>query len=326
MKSGPCEATGYGPFRIRRMPISVTSFFTEPDDLAAALAHEGSRHLVVTGQGRFRARLTRVSLESLRLLAGDESLARIAFVAVPDHMVLVAVSRGTHPVLTCGGIAMQAGEIMTLGPGTCAHIRTDGPSRWSAILAPVRDLARYGRDFTDNTFALPMCIRRWKPPHTAGRHLRHLHASAIRAIESRQGELIGREAAHGLDQQILEDLIECLSNGAVATKTPFMRRHQDIMARFETLLENESDAPPLLAGIAAALGVSPRVLRCCCQMHLGITPAAYLRLRRTQRTHHTPSARRASRRRCSDTRPRSGKVCVTRKPSPDTPCGADPCQ
>ena len=284
------------------MPISVTSVFTEPDDLAAALAHEGSLRLVITGRGRFRARLTRVALDSLRLLAGEESLARIAFVAVPDHIVLVALPRGTHPALTCGGIAMQAGEIMTLGPGTCAHIRTDGPSRWSAILAPVRDLTGYGRDLTDNTFELPMCIRRWKPPHAAGRHLRHLHAAAIRAVESRQGELIGREAAHGLDQQILEDLIECLSNGSVATKIPFMRRNQDIMVRFETLLENESDAAPLLAGIAAVLGVSPRVLRYCCQMHLGITPAAYLRLRRMQRLHHTPPARRASRGRCSASR------------------------
>lgn len=73
------------------MPVSVTSVFTEPHDLAAALAHEGSRRLVVTGQGQFRARLTRVALDSLRLLAGEESLARIAFVAVPDYMVLVAL-------------------------------------------------------------------------------------------------------------------------------------------------------------------------------------------------------------------------------------------
>lgn len=269
------------------MPVSVTSVFTEPDDLAAALTHEGSRRLVVTGQGQFRARLTRVALDSLRLLAGDELLARIAFVGVPDHMVLVALPRGAHPAPIYGGISMQAGEIMTLGPGTCAHIRTDGPSRWSAILAPVRDLARYGRDLTDNAFARPMCIRQWRPPRTASRHLQHLHATAIRAIEFRQGELIGREAAHGLDQQILEDVIECLSNGSVATKTPFMGRHLHIMVRFETLLENESDAAQPLAGIAATLGVSPRVLRYCCQMHIGMTPAAYLRLRRMQRMHHT---------------------------------------
>ena len=51
------------------MPGSVTSVFSDVEDFAAALREEGFLSLLVTGNGEFRARLTRVSLHSLRLSA-----------------------------------------------------------------------------------------------------------------------------------------------------------------------------------------------------------------------------------------------------------------
>jgi hypothetical protein len=193
------------------VPESVTSFFTEPTDFAVALANEGGGSLVITGHGRFRARLTRVALVHLRLLAGEESQSRIAFVTVPDHMILIVLQSGSHPAPIWGGIVMQAGEIITVGPGSCTYMRTDGACRWTTILVPVRDLAHYGDEMVGETFAVPDRIRQWRPPRAAGGALRHLHGAAIRAVESGHPELIGREAAHGLDQQIIDALVECLA-------------------------------------------------------------------------------------------------------------------
>jgi hypothetical protein len=65
------------------MPGSVTSVFSEADEFEAALLGEGGLGLLVTGSGAFRARLTRVALHRLRLIAAEEYLPRIAFVAVP---------------------------------------------------------------------------------------------------------------------------------------------------------------------------------------------------------------------------------------------------
>jgi hypothetical protein len=59
------------------MPGSVTSVFSEPDDFQAALREEGALGMLVTGPGRFRARLTQVTLHRLRLLAAEEHLPRI---------------------------------------------------------------------------------------------------------------------------------------------------------------------------------------------------------------------------------------------------------
>jgi hypothetical protein len=170
------------------VPQSATSVFTEPEDFAAALPHGGSSRFVITGHGHFRARLTRVALGSLCLFAGEEHLSRIAFVTVPNAKILVALGGGAHPAPIWGGLALQTGEILTLGSGSRVHVRTDGRCRWSAILISVRDLARYGRGFVGDTFAVPVGIRLWHPPRTAGRQLRHLHAAAIRAVEFRQGD------------------------------------------------------------------------------------------------------------------------------------------
>jgi AraC-like DNA-binding protein len=139
---------------------------------------------------------------------------------------------------------------------------------------------------------VPICIRRWRFPRASGRLLRRLHAAAIRAVETGHPEIIGREAAHGLDQQMIGALVECLSDGSIAAEMPLMRRYQEIMVRFEAVLEKQGDANARVAEISAALGVSPQVLRRGCQRHLGMSPARYLRLRMTQRVHPERWSRR----------------------------------
>jgi hypothetical protein len=260
------------------VPQSATSVFTEPEDFAAALPHKGSSRFVITGRGRFRARLTRVALDSLCLFAGEEHLSRIAFITVPNSKILIALGGGAHPAPIWGGFALQTGEILTLGAGSRVHVRTDGRCQWSVILISEGDLARYGGEFVGSTFAVPVGIRLWHPPRTAGRQLRHLHAAAIRAVEFRQGELIGRDAAHGLEQQITVALIECLSVSSLTAETPAVHQCHEIMTRFETLRENQNGDNLHVAGISAALGVSQRALGRCCQTHLGMAPAKYLRL------------------------------------------------
>jgi AraC-like DNA-binding protein len=282
------------------VPESVTAFFTEPADFAAALVSEGSSSLVITGHGRFRARLTRVVLHQLRLLAGEESLSRIAFITVPDHMILIGLQSGNHRSPNWGGIEMHMDEMITFGPGSSAHMRTDGACRWAAILMPVRDLYQYVTVMTGQRFTVPVRIRRWQIPRAAGRLLLRLHAAAIRAVETGHPEIIGREAAHGLDQQMISALVECLSDGSIAAEAPLIRRYYEIMVRFEDLLEKQGQDNARVGEISGALGLSQHILRRGCQRQLGMSPARYLRLRMTQREHPERRSRR-----------RHGVVCIT---------------
>ena len=269
------------------MPGSVTSVFSEVEDFAAALREEGCLGLLVTGPGQFRARLTQVALQRMRLSAVEEHLPRIALVAVPADMILVSLSRGSGPAPIWGGIRIGAGEIMTLGPGRHLHMRTDGPCRWGSIWLSAPELVRYGSALTGAAFAVPSAARWWRPRPAMGTHLRHLHSAAIEAVESRSRALIGAEAAHGLEQQLIDALVECLSKGSAIVVAPATREHQDVAVRFESLLQPQPERYLRMAEICSALGVSARTLRLGCEEALGMGPAEYARRGRMQLVHHT---------------------------------------
>lgn len=267
------------------MPGSITSTFSEADDFEAALGEEGCRRVLVTGRGAFRARLTQVALHHLRLCSAEEHLARIAFVAVPAEMIQVVLVGHAGPAPVWGGIAMQAGEIMTLGAGHRLHARTGGPCRWGSIWVPAAELVRYGSALTGTVFTVRCAVQCWRPRPAAGRHLRHLYRAAIDTVENRSRAPINRETAHGLEQQLIGALVECLSHGAIIATPPVTREHQELAVRFEALLQAESERSLRITEIAAALGVSTQTLRLCCEMQLGMSPTGYARRRRMQLVH-----------------------------------------
>ena len=274
------------------MPGSLTSVFGEPDDFQAALKGDGVSGLLITGHGEFRARLTRIVLNRLRLTAVEEEASRIAFIAVPADMVLVALPVGGRPYPVWGGIEMQAGEIVMFGPGERFHTRSSGPCAWAAIYAPAKDLVEYGRALIGAEFTVPPAAR-WRPRSAAMRGLRHFFRAAIRMAETRSGAPTGIRAAHGLEQHLLDALLECVSAGPAGEETPGARLHRGISAQFEDMLQAEPF--PQMTEIRAALGVSQRTLRECTRKHLGMGPSRYRRVR------GIPEAQRALRRGTPDT-------------------------
>jgi AraC family ethanolamine operon transcriptional activator len=266
------------------MPGSVTSVFSEAEDFEAALREEGCLGLLVTGRGAFRARLTQVALHRLRLSAAEEYLPRIALVAVPADMVLIVLPYGNEPPPIWGGIGMRTSDIMTLGSGQRLRTRTDGPSRWGSIWVPAAELVRYGSALTGAIFAVPSAAR-WLLRPAMRRHLRHLHAAAIGAVESRSPAFIDAETAHGLEQQLIGALVECLSKGSAIEAAAATRQHQDLAIRFEALLETQPERYFGSAEICTSLGVSARGLGICCEEQLGMSPTEYVRQRRMQLVH-----------------------------------------
>ena len=262
------------------MPGGLISVFGEREDFQAAMGPEGFVGLLVTGRGHFRAHLTRVSLHSLHLAAGEEELSRIAFVAVPSSSVLVSLVIGGGSSRVWGGIELQAGEIVTVAAGERFHARTAGPCRWETMLVSEQNLTRYGRALTGGSFSILPGIARWRPAPSIGRNLRHLHRAAIQVAKTRSGTLADAAAAHGLEQQLLHGLIDCMGVGPTHWETPAARRHRDILARLEALLQ--IDLLQSTADICAALGVSGRLLRACCKEHLGMALNRYIRLHRMQ--------------------------------------------
>ena len=264
------------------MPDSVTSVFSEAEDFEAALREGSCLGLLVTGLGKFRARLTRIKLHRLQLSAAEERLSRILFVAVPPATILVALPGTEDPAPVLGGIRMGPREIMTVGPGERLHVRSHGPCRCGAIWLPVSDFVRYGSALTGTAFAVPSTAGSWRPRPATGRRLRHFHSVAIRLVENRSNALVDGEAAHGLEQQLIETLVECLSTGAAIETSPATRERQDVAVRFETLVQTQPEQPLRLAEVCSALGVTAETLRLSCEEQLGVGPVEYVLRRRMQ--------------------------------------------
>jgi AraC-like DNA-binding protein len=262
------------------MPGSHTSTFSEPEDFEEALRSEGCLALLITGRGHFRARLTQIVLHGLRLSEGNEHLSRIAFIATPADMMLISFPIGNGSLPFYGGLRMQLGEIMTLSPGEHVHTRTNGPRRWGALWVPIQDLVKYGGVLTGASFDIPPVAQRWRPPPEAVRNLRSLHAAATRIAAIRPQVFVDAQAVHGLEQQLIHAVVDCLSAGSADVGSEAARQHQDVMAHFERLLQSQPERAARMTDICAALGVSQRRLRTLCAEHLGMSPTTYDRQRR----------------------------------------------
>jgi AraC-like DNA-binding protein len=264
------------------MPGSVTSAFSEAADFEAALCEGGCLGLLVTSAGTFRARLTRIALLRLRLSAAEEHLPRILLVAVPPDVMLVALPGTGEPAPVLGGESVGRHEIMTLGPGERLHMRSHGRYRWGAIWLPVSELVRYGSVMTGSAFAVPSGVLRWRLRPAIGRHLRRLHSVAIGFVEGRSDALADRETAHGLEQQLIEALVNGLAKGSAIEPPPDTHKHRDLAVRFEALLMSEPQRAFRMAEFCAALGVSEKTLRLACAEQLGMGPIEYARRRRME--------------------------------------------
>jgi AraC-like DNA-binding protein len=262
------------------MPGYVTSTFSEPEDFAAALRAEGFLSLLITARGQFRARLTRVSLNQMLLSAAEEHLPRIGFVEIPSDMVLVLFPIGRATAQVCGGIGMQTGDLLTVGPGEQFHARTDGACHWGIIGLPVSGLIKYRTALTGTAPSALPALGRWRTSRATITHLRRLHAAAIRTTAKCPQVLVDTKTVHGLEQQLFHALVDCLSTGSRDEGSKAKRRGQDVMARLERLLRSRSDTSASIPEVCAALQISERHLRELCDLHLGMSPTTYDRLRR----------------------------------------------
>jgi AraC-like DNA-binding protein len=261
---------------------SVTSTFSEPEEFQAAMSRNGINGSVFTGIGRFRARLTEVKLNHLRLVSVQESLPWIAFMRVPSETMLVGLSVEHIRSPAWGGIRVNSGELITLGPGQSAHMRIEGPCHWGAVWLPVQKFSHYSSALTGSAREIPSGICCWRTPSKMGIQLRSLFLAAIRATLARSVPATGAEAAHALEQQLIHLLIECLPSGSASEAGRAMQWVSNVMAEFEELLRSHPEGNLRMPHISAALGVSERFLRICCEIHLGMSPMSYIRLHRMQ--------------------------------------------
>ncbi len=94
--------------------------------------------------------------------------------------------------------------------------------------------------------------------------------------------VIAGETAHGLEQQLIDAVVDCLAKGSAIETPPAIIGRQDAAVRFEALLQTEPERVFRTAEICQTLGIPVRTLHISCEEQLGMGPTEYIRRRRVQ--------------------------------------------
>jgi AraC-like DNA-binding protein len=268
-----------GVLVVRAMAGTTISTFGDPDEYVSALQEAGYRQFLVLQRGPFHARMIRISLRSLRLTRVEECLARTAFLTLAPATIRIVLPP-VRGFLVCGGITVVAPHLITHGAGKSICERIDGPGDRSDIVIPSRLLTEYARAMIGTPIVVPGAVRRWRTPAQTLKPLSALHVAAMRLTERRPGEQRTLQAMHGLEQELIGRLVECLSSAHCENGGACVDRGADIIARLAVSMEARGGRCVQIRNICEELGVAEPWLRRYCQRHIGLSPTHYIRLYR----------------------------------------------
>jgi AraC-like DNA-binding protein len=178
------------------------------------------------------------------------------------------------------GLRLEPYEIMLHRRGERLHQRTLGPSCWGLVWLSPATLAAFGKTLTGRVLAAPERSKILQPSAQNRKDLLHIHAKAAQLAETKPRMLGHPEVTRAIEQDLIEILIDCLTNSEARVETVAMQRAGAIMDCFEEMLANSPHELWNVAGLCASADVSEKTFRTFCATFLGTTPDQYMRLRR----------------------------------------------
>ena len=267
------------------MPNCGSTKFTEADDYQASARGGVSFNLVFNCQKDFKARLTWLKLRHLFLLRGQETLPRVAHIALTPEQIFIALPSSNNPPIIYDGVEVRRGDLVFHSLGDRTHQLTRGPSEWGYISLAPEHLASWAKVLTGSELTPSAAPRILQPYPRDAAHLSQLHAAACRLVESKS-EIIGRpEVARAIEQDILRALVNCLVCKDARNYSASNRRHADIVARLESVFAQDPERNMQMLELCAAVGAPERTLRACCTEFFGMSPHRYILLRRLNMVH-----------------------------------------
>jgi AraC-like DNA-binding protein len=261
------------------MPSSAIHTFTDPDDYAAAIRATNAE-INVTGRGRFTGKIIRIDLHRLWMQRFSDNLPRVGHSAQIPGRAIVTFRTEPGPRLLAGGLEMQPTSLVRHSEGQSYHRHSSGLASHGSMSLPVEELAALGEAMAEVDLTPPPDAMLITPPPAAITRLQRLHAAAGHLAENAPEVIANPEAARGLEQLLVQALVECLSVGEASEDRPALRRHAMILRRFRRAVEDNPGQPLYIPEFCKAIGASDRTLRLCCQEQLGMSPKQYLLLRR----------------------------------------------
>lgn len=261
------------------MPSSVlVRTFTDPDDLTSQIRHSVIER-TITQRGIFTTRFHRVDLHQVWLQHTSETLPRVAKVYTRPGRIGLSFRTSPGPAIVRKGTELTSTDIAIMAePDQSFHHVLTGPASYAGMHLPVAE-------FTALTEVMlgrePKALKdSFRPPPASMAKLQRLHAAVRCLAEDAPAVLAHAESSRGLEQALIEAMIDCLGGGEIEEDRASRRRHAAIMRRFDRVIEVHLDDPLYITELCKEVGASERTLNTCCHEHLGMGPKHYLMLRR----------------------------------------------
>jgi AraC-like DNA-binding protein len=261
------------------MPSSTIQSFADPDDYAASF-RVSHAELAVTGRGVFSAKLVRIDLHQLWLQWLTDNLPKVVRSVNMPGRAFIGFSSGSESSIIRNGKEQQPSDIVRYTGGQTSFLRSSGPSSWASMSLPIEDLTAVGSTMAGHDLAPGKGPPALTPSPSAMAKLQQLHRTAGHLAEHAPEVLANAGAARGLEQDLIQAMVACLTPIGMRADKSANRRHEAIMKRFWTSIECHPDRAIHLPELCSAIGVSDRTLHACCKEYLGVSPVRYLWLRR----------------------------------------------
>jgi len=261
------------------MPSSAVRTYSDPEDYVSGI-RQGTYELTVTERGRFTAKLIRIDLHRLWMQRFFDNLPRVSHIAGWGGRAVISFRTQPGPSLVRSGVEMQPDHLFRLSDGRSFYQRSSGFACYGCMSLPIADMVSVGAAIAGCDLTPPGDTLIVIPPPSALARLQRLHAAAAHLAEEAPEIIANPDAARGLEQALIEAMVECLSAGEPNGDRVAWRHHAMILRRFRRAVEETPDEPLYIPELCAAIGVSDRTLRVCCQEQLGMSPKHYLLLRR----------------------------------------------
>jgi AraC-like DNA-binding protein len=261
------------------MSSSSVRTFSDPDAYSTAI-RGANVELAVTGTGAFTARQTRIDLGRLWMQRGSESSAGIRHSSHMPGRAFFTFLAQQGPEVTVSGAVLSSGHLVRNSPAQEYYVRTSGRTSWGAMSLRMEDMAVASETLAGRDLMPPRNILAIEPRPDAMARLLRLHEAVGRLAEYAPEIIAHPETSRGLEQTLIEAMVDGLNGSEVLDETRARRQHHLIMRRFFRVLEKNPCSSFYMPEICAAIRVSARTFQACCQEQFGMAPKQYLMLRR----------------------------------------------
>lgn len=262
------------------MAVSRDLTFAEPDHYQSALRAVRA-DVIVSGKGKFHARLTQVNFSRLWLQGGSDNLPRVARLANdPSRAPVFLQTSFSQAPIVISGKEISPNELVVFRQGETYINRSAGPSSWGALSLNQEALADAGRLIAGRELTFPPNTHSARPQPELLRRLARVHRRTIRLAAEDPERLGHPEVARFAQHTLIHLMIRCITDRSGPDDRIGNIRHNAIIRKFEELLIENPHRPLHLAEVCAATGATERTLLRCCHNQFGMGPVRFLWLRR----------------------------------------------